>query len=322
MKKLLLIISCLALCFALTSCDIFGNIFGKDDGCHGDTQSHSFGEWIRYTYDANTPCDAWLYYRICEDCKGIEWKNGGYENHTMTTVTVAPTCVAEGYDESTCSVCGLVEKTNYTEAKHSYKETYSYDSSCHWIDCKNCDTTTSYAEHSIDNDGFCTVCNNPLTPTKGILYELSADGTYAEVIGYSGTATKINIADSYNDVPVRTIYKKAFIDNNSITTVVIPDNVTSIRDYAFSRCTNLMSITIPDSVTSIGNSAFYGCTKLTSVTIPNSVTSIGNGAFAYCSALASVKYRGSEEQWNAISKGSFWDSYTGNYTITHNYTEE
>ena len=43
---------------------------------------------------------------------------------------------------------------------------------------------------------------------------------------------------------------------------VIPDNVTSIGNYAFQDCTSLESITIPDSVTSIGACAFHGCTSL------------------------------------------------------------
>ena len=64
-----------------------------------------------------------------------------------------------------------------------------------------------------------------------------------------------------------------------LTSVTIPDSVTSIGDEAFYNCTRLTSVTIPDSVTSIGNYAFYCCTGLTSVTIPNSVTSIGDNAF-------------------------------------------
>ena len=57
----------------------------------------------------------------------------------------------------------------------------------------------------------------------------------------------------------------------------IPDEVTSIGDYAFERCTGLESITIPDSVNSIGYEAFDRCTKLTSIYIPDGI-SIGFGA--------------------------------------------
>ena len=53
-----------------------------------------------------------------------------------------------------------------------------------------------------------------------------------------------------------------------LTSVTIPNSVTSIGDGAFGNCTGLTSITIPNSVTNIGSWAFYGCTGLTSVTIP------------------------------------------------------
>ena len=106
-----------------------------------------------------------------------------------------------------------------------------------------------------------------------------------------------------------------------MTSVTIPNSITSIGKYAFSRCYGLTSLvvdknngtydsrnncnaiietstnnlivgckntTIPNSVTSIGEHAFEDCSRLTSVTIPNSVTSIGYGAFYNCSGLTSV----------------------------------
>ena len=75
---------------------------------------------------------------------------------------------------------------------------------------------------------------------------------------------------------------------SGLTSVTIPNSVTSIGDYAFSGCSGLTSITIPNSVTSIGDYAFRDCSGLTSITIPNSVTSIGDYAFSGCSGLISV----------------------------------
>ena len=68
----------------------------------------------------------------------------------------------------------------------------------------------------------------------------------------------------------------------------IPNNVTSIDNYAFCECNGLTTITIPNGVTSIGRNGFYGCSRMTSITIPNSVTSIECGTFQNCSDLTSV----------------------------------
>ena len=76
--------------------------------------------------------------------------------------------------------------------------------------------------------------------------------------------------------------------NNSVTSVVIPNSVTSIGNYAFQECTNLASITIGNGVTSIGSSAFRACSQLTSATIGNSVTSVGSSAFNLCTSLTSI----------------------------------
>ena len=73
-----------------------------------------------------------------------------------------------------------------------------------------------------------------------------------------------------------------------LTSVTIPEGVTSIGDEAFRDCLSLTSVTIPSSVTIIGDEAFYNCSSLTSVTIPEGVTSIGDSAFCWCSGLTSV----------------------------------
>lgn len=64
--------------------------------------------------------------------------------------------------------------------------------------------------------------------------------------------------------------------------------LTTINAYTFQNCTGLTSVTIPDSVTSIGNSAFAGCSGLTSVTVPDSVTVLEQRVFQSCGHLVSM----------------------------------
>ena len=95
--------------------------------------------------------------------------------------------------------------------------------------------------------------------------------------------TSIIIPDS-----VTSIGDNAFASRSGLTSVTIGNGVTSIGGYAFYNCSGLTSIAIPNSVTSIGERAFFGCSGLTSVTIGNGVTSIGGYAFYNCSGLTSV----------------------------------
>lgn len=101
-----------------------------------------------------------------------------------------------------------------------------------------------------------------------------------------------------------------------LTSITIPNSITSIGDYVFYSCEGLTSITIPNSVTSIGIKAFGICSSLTSITIPDSVTSIGHDGFYGCKKLTSITYLGTKQQWNSITKGEDWNDSTGNYVIT------
>ncbi|MBR4963694.1 MAG: leucine-rich repeat domain-containing protein, partial [Muribaculaceae bacterium] len=82
-------------------------------------------------------------------------------------------------------------------------------------------------------------------------------------------------------------------------------------DNAFYNCRGLTSVAIPNSVTSIGGSAFRGCSGLASVTIPNSVTSIDDYAFLGCSELKQLTIEDGEETLslgnNGLGTGLFND---------------
>jgi hypothetical protein len=84
----------------------------------------------------------------------------------------------------------------------------------------------------------------------------------------------------------------AFFNCTSLTSITIPNSVTSIGNNAFNHCILLGSVILGTSVTSIESQAFLNCTSLTSVNIPASVASIGDRAFSGCTALKKTSYTG------------------------------
>ena len=136
-------------------------------------------------------------------------------------------------------------------------------------------------------------------------FEFILNNTAVIVNNYKckGTAADVTIPSCYKGKPVTAINNAAF-PNSAVTSVTIPDSVTSIPDAAFVNCSQLTNISIPNSVTYIGFSAFDGCASLKSITLPSSLRTIGNSAFADCPSLMTVTYPGSKKQWDDIAKGS------------------
>ncbi len=128
-------------------------------------------------------------------------------------------------------------------------------------------------------------------PIGDLCYNLDATNQTAEVAENRSASGDIIIPSSVTcdavTYTVTSIGGYVFLNCRSLTSVTIPNSVTSIGEYAFCS-SGLTSVTIPNSVTSIGYEAFNYCSDLTSVTIGNSVTSIGTLAFSQCRRLTSI----------------------------------
>ena len=118
--------------------------------------------------------------------------------------------------------------------------------------------------------------------TEGKLATLDLSG--AKIV--RGGGIYYNSVNCYTSDDV--IGNYAFSGCRSLTSLILPSNVTSIGYSAFYGCIRLTSLTLPSSVTSIGSSAFEGCRSLTSLILPSSVTEIGSSAFSGCSGLTSL----------------------------------
>lgn len=277
---------------------------------------HSFGDWKLYNESAES-CEKKLYYRTCAECSDIEWKEGKYEDHSWNVTTVAATCQSGGYDMRSCSLCPVTEKFNETPvSEHSYSDTYEGNNSQHWRKCTVCGESTAREDHVAELDGFCSSCAMPVSATEGVVYTLSPDGAYAAVAGYNGTSKRVIIADTYEGRPVTTILTDAF-NQSEITSVKIPESITTINYDAFGWSYDIKSVyitdlkqwchisfgdweanplnygavlyldgaavtdlVIPEGTERVGAYAFSNYPHLTSVVIPDSVTLIGEYAFS------------------------------------------
>ncbi|MDA7619585.1 leucine-rich repeat domain-containing protein, partial [bacterium] len=127
--------------------------------------------------------------------------------------------------------------------------------------------------------------NRKYTDVNGVLFDKKKTLLLNYPAGKPDTTYKI----PDNVTSIRTY---AFYRSLNLISVTIPDSVTSVTSDAFYRCTNLTNVTIGNGVTSIERAAFAGCTSMTSITIPDGVTSIGHGAFGWCSSLTSITFLG------------------------------
>ena len=193
----------------------------EDSIWHYETTVHTYSDWV---IDLKATCTAnGEKYRVCSECQHKEVvviPALGHKYSDEWTVEIKPTCSKNGEKHRTCSVCDYTESAEIAALGHSFVDDY----------CLECGT---------END-----------------FEYSVKDGEATITDYLGTGTDVVIPSSIDNLPVTNIGYWAFYDNESITSVIIPDSIKFIDEEAFSFCENLSSITIGENVTSIGYEAF------------------------------------------------------------------
>jgi len=99
------------------------------------------------------------------------------------------------------------------------------------------------------------------------------------ITDYLGSGADLEIPTEIDGITIREIGREAFLENKTLTSIVIPDSVTTIGNQAFHLCENLAVVKLGDSVENIDDSAFRKCTSLEAINLPASLTRIGSTAF-------------------------------------------
>lgn len=128
-------------------------------------------------------------------------------------------------------------------------------------------------------------------------FEICSDSEMM-VVRYIGSGGDVVIPKTAGGKTVTRIYSGTFHENESVTSVTVPDTITRIYDSAFDSCYKVKKITLPKTLTTIEFNTFGNCYSLESITIPEGVTSIGNVAFHDCYKLKTVTLPDSLKDFN------------------------
>ena len=254
--------------------------------------SHNYGEkWIK---------DEQYHWRACSVCGEIDASTKKEHTWDAGEVITEATETETGLMKYTCTTCGET-KEKEIEVRHI---------------CAHHLTKVEEKKPTCEKDGnilyYTCSCGKWYYDQEAKEEIMNHD----EVVVYAGLYKEQNqkkeLVYTWNELVEKKIVgineKNAIysFQSNVEGTLIIPEGVTSIGDYAFYECSGLTSISLPEEVTSIGNYAFYKCRGLTSISLPEEVTSIGNYAFSECSGLTSISL---PESVTSIGETAFYGCY-------------
>ena len=264
------------------------------------------------------------------------------------------TCTNKGLKSRSCP-CGAKDEISFAELQHTFgewsitKEAKCSEEGTKERSCSNCDfkeeESLSALPHTegtskIVNDEkhfLCIFCNTLLRVEK----LQTSEGLKIEngiVLSLGNCSSKdIVIPSTHNNITVSTIGEQAF-EYENITSIVLSQNTTVIKEKAFYQCSNLNSVYFGNNITTIEKRSFSRCISLKTLYLPGSLTTLGEAAFEYCSALetiymensinkfelkvfqycknlSDIYFNGTMEEWNAIEKDREWDLGIETYTV-------
>ncbi len=149
-------------------------------------------------------------------------------------------------------------------------------------------------------------CANAKTVSLPATLTSIGDFAFAQkdaVINDTAGLTSVTIPQAVTAMQSHAFYYTA------IAEVTVPASVKTWGKYVFSGCAKLKTARV--ACDSIGAFAFTRCTALSSLTISANCTKIGTCMLTYCSSLTEITYEGTKAQWDAIEKGTNWDSRHG-----------
>ncbi len=247
-----------------------------------------------------------IYYNINGTTATVTYKgtyHSQYPNAYSDSVTIPATVTYNGTTYSVTSIdnyaffeCSSLTSINIPNSVTAIgNNAFYYCSSLTTIDIPN--SVISIGDGAFYGNSSLTTINIPNSVTSigydafsnTAWYNNQPDGlVYAGLVAYRYKGTMPEGTSITLKAGTKGIAVYAFGDCSSLTTINIPNSVTTIGSEAFFSCSSLATIDIPNSVTTIGSYTFYGCTSLTNINIPNSVTTIGDGAFSGCSSLTTI----------------------------------
>jgi hypothetical protein len=186
-----------------------------------------------------------------------------------------------------------------------------------FVGCENLITLTVAS----DNENYTAEDNVLFTKDKKTLvcYPAGLTGEYTVPDGVTSIGSnafsyvnKLTTVTLPNSVTSMGDFAFAF---NKMTNITLPDSLKTIGNYAFAECDNLTNIVIPDHVETIGEMAFMDCQSLESVQFPSSVKAIGYNVFYECSEKLVVTYCGSKEDWEKVERYDDLDDVTLKFSV-------